>query len=84
MVAFRYKSEILDELQRYGITPTESTDPQDVRDVLNDLYRRDILALKERLLTGEFPQTEYADRVRALRKNYILLSIPLRFWTTDS
>ena len=55
---FRYKTEILDELQRYGITPAESTDPQDVRDVLNDLYRRDIRALKERLLKGEFPQTD--------------------------
>ena len=79
---FHYKAEILDELQRYGITPAESTDPQDVRDALNDLYRRDIRALKERLLKGEFPQTEYADRVRELRKNYFLLSIPIGFWTT--
>ena len=79
---FHYKAEILDELQRYGIAPTESTDPQDVRDALNDLYRRDIRALKERLLTGEFPQTEYADRVRELRKYYFLLSIPIGFWTT--
>jgi hypothetical protein len=83
-MAFQYKPEILDELQRYGITPEESTDPQDVRDLLNDLYRRDIRALKERLLKREFPQTEYADRVRELRKNYILLSIPLRFWTRDA
>ena len=82
-MAFRYKSDILDELQRYGITPTESTDPQDVRDELNDLYLRDIRALKGRLLNGEFPQTEYADRVRELRKNYVLLSIPIRFWTAD-
>ena len=52
--------------------------------MLNDLYRRDIRALKERLLNGEFPQTEYAGRVRELRKNYVLLSIPLRFWTADS
>ena len=81
---FRYKADILEELQRYGITPSESTDPQDIRDVLNDLYRRDIRALKARLLEKEFPQTEYADRVRALRKNYFLLSIPLRFWTRDA
>ena len=79
---FHYKAEILDELQRYGITPAESTDPQEVRDALNDLYLRDIRALKERLLEREFPQTEYADRVRELRKNYFLLSIPIGFWKT--
>ena len=79
---FHYKAEILDELQRYVITPAESTDPQEVRDALNDLYLRDIRALKERLLEREFPQTEYADRVRELRKNYFLLSIPIGFWTT--
>ncbi len=83
-MAFRYKSDILDELRRCGIMPTESTDPQDVHDELNDLYRRDIRALKERLLNGEFPKTEYAGRVRELRKNYVLLSIPIRFWTADS
>ena len=83
-MAFRYKPDILEELTRYGITPTESTDPEDVRDVLNALYRSDIRALKARLLKGEFPQTEYAGRVRELRKNYILLSIPLQFWTHQS
>ena len=83
-MAFRYKSDILAELLRCGIMPTESTNPQDVHDELNDLYRRDIRALKGRLLNGEFPKTEYAGRVRELRKNYVLLSIPIRFWTADS
>ncbi len=63
------------------MAPRSDTDPQLVRDFLSRLYRFEIRRLKERLLRNEFPMTEYSDRVRALRRRYVLLSIPLQLWT---
>jgi hypothetical protein len=80
-VAFHYTPEVLDELRRHGAAPREDTDPQRVRDWLSAVYRHEIRALKQRLLRNEFPQREYADRVRALRRRYVLLSIPIETWT---
>ena len=78
----RYTEEVLEELRRHGVAPTSATDPQLVRDFLSALYRYEIRQLKARLLAGEFRQAEYAPRVRALRRGYVLLSIPLETWTT--
>jgi hypothetical protein len=80
-VRFDYTVEVLEELQNRGVVPTGETDPQLVRDFLSALYRYEIRRLKGRLLSGEFPQREYASRVRALRREYVLLSIPLETWT---
>ena len=80
-VRYRYTRDVLEELRRHGVAPTEATDPQQVRDFLSALYRYEIRQLKARLLAGEFPQREYASRVRALRRGYVLLSIPLETWT---
>jgi hypothetical protein len=80
-VPFHYTPEVLEELRRHGAAPHERTDPQLVRDWLSALYRHEIRVLKRRLLRGEFPQGEYAGRVRLLRRNYVLLSIPLETWT---
>ncbi len=80
-MAFRYTPEVLEELRRHGVVPTGETDPQMVRDFLSALYRYEIRRLKARLLAREFPQQEYAARVRLLRRGYVLLSIPLETWT---
>jgi hypothetical protein len=80
-VRFDYTVEVLEELRNRGVVPTGETDPQLVRDFLSALYRFEIRRLKGRLLSGEFPQREYASRVRALRREYVLLSIPLETWT---
>jgi hypothetical protein len=80
-VRFDYTVEVLEELRKHGVVPTEDTDPQLVRDYLSALYRYEIRQLKGRLLSSEFPQLEYASRVRALRRGYVLLSIPLETWT---
>ena len=77
-VRFDYTVEVLEELRNRGVVPTGETDPQLVRDFLSALYRFEIRRLKGRLLSGEFPQREYASRVRALRREYVLLSIPAR------
>jgi hypothetical protein len=79
-VAYSYTSEVLDELLRHGLAPRPETDPQLVRDYLSDLYRFEIRRLKGRLAKKEFPLAEYSDRVRALRRGYVLLSIPLELW----
>jgi hypothetical protein len=78
---FDYTLEVLEELRKHGVVPTGETDPELVRDFLSALYRFEIRRLKGRLLSGEFPQGEYASRVRALRRGYVLLSIPLETWT---
>jgi hypothetical protein len=80
-VRFAYTPEVLDELLRHGVAPTGATDPQMVRDFLSAVYRYEIRRLKGRLLANEFPKAEYASRVRALRREYVLLSIPLETWT---
>ena len=76
-----YSPEVLDELRGHGVVPRRHTNPQLVRDYLSQLYRYEIRRLKGRLLAGEFPQREYAGRVRELRRGYVLLSIPLEIWT---
>jgi hypothetical protein len=82
-VRFQYSDDVLEELRRHGVAPTDATDPQLVREFLSALYRYEIRQLKTRLLAGEFPHREYASRVRALRRGYVLLSIPLETWTTE-
>ena len=42
---------------------------------------REASAEESRLLAGEFPQGDYKSHVIALRRRYVLLSIPLQIWT---
>ena len=78
---YRYRPEILDELARHGLVPGADTHPQQLRDAVRDLYKYEIRRLKARLLAREFPKNEYADRVIDLRRQYIVLSVPLERWT---
>ena len=78
---WRYSPEVIEELAAHGLAPRADTDPQFVRDALSDLYRYEIRALKARLLAGEFPQQDYKSHVIALRRRYVLLSVPLQIWT---
>jgi hypothetical protein len=81
--SFRYRRRVLTELSEFGIIPDEKTAPALAREFLNDLYLYEIRRLRDRLLTGEFPQPEYAGRVLQLRQKYPLLSLPLTEWTED-
>jgi hypothetical protein len=80
-VRVQYTPEVLEELRKHGVVPASDTDPQLVRDFLSALYKYEIRQLKARLLAREFPPKDYASRVRALRRGYVLLSIPLETWT---
>ena len=77
----RYRLEVLEALARHGVMPRGNTTPARIREHLNDLYRYEIRRLRDRLLAGEFPKSEYVDRVLQLRGRYLLLSMPVGDWT---
>jgi hypothetical protein len=72
---YRYRADLLREFLRHGVRPTPSTPPALVRGFVRDLYKYEILRLKERLLRKEFPKAEYASRVDALRRQYPVLAL---------
>ncbi len=74
------KPEILDALAAHGLRPKDDTPPARLREQINDLYRHEIRALRDRCRAGEFPVRDLAQRVVELRKRYVLLSIPIERW----
>ena len=83
-VTYDYAPEALEVLGGHGLCPGPGTPPAVVREALSDLYRYEIRRLKQRLLDGQFPKTDYIGRVIALRKKYWLLSIPHERWCRSS
>lgn len=77
---FRYRADVIEELWRHGVYASARTPPGLVRDFVRELYRFEIRQLRERLLRGEFPRHEYADRVVALRNKYPVLSMSALEW----
>ena len=77
----RYRPEILEELARHGLRPRADTMPGRLREQINDLYRVEIRALRDRCRAGEFATAELPVRVVELRTRYMLLSIPVAQWT---
>jgi hypothetical protein len=82
-VSYCYRPEVLEELARHGLRPAPDTPPARLREQINDLYRVEIRALRNRCVAGEFPTHELAAHVRELRKRYLLLSIPVQRWTEE-
>ena len=76
-----YRPEILDELSRHGLAPRPDTAPARLREQINDLYRFEIRALRDRCRAGEFSTRELPAWVVELRRRYVLLSIPVARWT---
>ena len=76
------KPEILEALAEHGLRPHRNTPVALLREQINDLYRFEIRKLRDRCRAGEFPTSELAPRVVALRKRYPLLSIPVERWVT--
>ena len=74
------KPEVIAALAEHGLRPNADTPLALLREQINDLYRVEIRKLRDRCRAGEFPTTELAPRVRALRKHYVLLSIPVDRW----
>ena len=81
--AFKYRESVLRELMRHGIAARGETPPELIREFINDLYVYEIRALKAQLKAGQFPRSAYAGRIKALRRRYPILSLPVKFWTED-
>ena len=79
-----YHPDILEALASHGLVPAAETTPAQLRDALNDLYRYEIRGLRDRCRAGEFPVAALSTHVVALRRRYLLLSIPLARWTVDA
>jgi hypothetical protein len=75
---YRYKPDVLEQLLRHGVRPTEHTAPSLVRDYVRDLYKYEIRRLRDRYVRGDFPKHEYAVRVDALRQQYPVLALYAR------
>jgi hypothetical protein len=75
---FLYRDDVLEQLLRHGVRPTDRTPPNLVRGFVRDLYKYEIRALRDRYLRREFPKREYADRVDALRRRYPVLALQPR------
>lgn len=83
-VAIAYRPEVMEALLAHGLRPASQTPPAFVREALSGLYRHEIRRLRQRLLRKEFPKREYAGRVDALRRRYVLLKVPVALWTIEA
>jgi len=71
---------VLDELARHGLRPNPGTRVELLREQINDLYRIEIRKLRDRCRAGEFSTRDLPGHVVALRRRYMLLSIPTGQW----
>jgi hypothetical protein len=78
-----YRPEVLEELLSHGLAPRPDTSPARLREQINDLYRIEIRRLRDRCRAGDFTTRELPAHVVALRKRYMLLSIPIERWGSD-
>ncbi|MFB3065752.1 MAG: hypothetical protein ACE10D_04470 [Planctomycetota bacterium] len=81
---YDYRPEVLEQLAKHGIRPKSSTRPQAVMDHLRDVYCFELRQLRARLLGEKILKADYAGHVVALRKQYMLISIPTRLWTKEN
>jgi hypothetical protein len=77
---FRYRPDVLEQLARHGVRPTERTRPELAHEFVSDLYRYELRALRVRLLAKEFPKREYFDRVVEVRNRYRVIALKPREW----
>ena len=80
MTAYRYRADVLEQLERHGVRPTSSTKPELVHEFISDLYRYELRRLRDRLVRQEIPKVGYFDRVVALRRQYPLVSMKPADW----
>jgi len=76
----RFTPEVIEELERHGLSPKPDTRAELLREQINDLYRFEIRKLRDRCRAGEFSTRELPGHVVELRRRYLLLSIPTAQW----
>jgi hypothetical protein len=80
VTTYRYRADVLEQLERHGVRPTSSTPPELVHEFVSDLYRFELRRLRDRLVRHEIPKDGYFDRVVALRRQYPLVSLKPHEW----
>ena len=80
VTTYRYRADVLEQLERHGVRPTSSTRPDLVHEFVSDLYRYELRRLRDRLVRHEIPKVGYFDRVVALRRQYPLVSLKPQDW----
>jgi hypothetical protein len=80
VTTYRYRADVLEQLERHGVRPTSSTKPELVHEFVSDLYRYELRRLRDRLVRREIPKEGYFDRVVALRRQYPLVSLKPQDW----
>jgi hypothetical protein len=75
-----YRADVIEQLWRHGVHPSERTRPELVHEFVRDQYRYELRRLRDRLVKKEFPKHEYYGRVVDLRKRYWLVSLPPGEW----
>ena len=81
MVNYHYRSAVIEALSAHGVKPNLTTPPELVHEFVSDLYRFELRKLRYRQVHGEIPKHEYSQYVIELRKQYLLISVPLQHWT---
>ena len=82
-MAYRYIESVLVELARHGVIPRSDTPPDFVREYVSSLYLVEIRSLRTRLLAGQIPKKDYAERVAELRDRYPVLSLRVDLWAKE-
>ena len=77
---FRYRRDVLEQVWRHGIVPTERTPPELARGYVRELYKYEIRRLRERYLRKEFSKGEYYVLVDTLRQQYGVLALVPGQW----
>ncbi len=81
MASYHYRPAVLEALSTHGVKPNLTTPPELVHEFVSDLYRYELRKLRFRLVSGEIPKHEYSQYVIGLRKQYLVISVPLQHWT---
>ena len=82
-MSYRYKPEVLAQLSSHGVQPTPATPPELVHGFVNDLYRYELRALRDRLLRREIPKPDYYGHVVQIRRRYSVLALKPWQWVED-
>jgi hypothetical protein len=68
--SFRYRDDVLAELWKYGVRPTEHTPPQVARGFINELYKYELRKLRDRYVRGEFPKRSSSRSATGIRSSH--------------
>jgi hypothetical protein len=78
---FQYQPDILAQLLTHGVRPLPRTRPAVVFRYLGELYRYELRRLKQLRAQGRILASDYGARVVQLRRQYPLVSVPVKYWT---